>query len=378
LRAQSSPGFIPERLTQARISMELSVTALSELIGVSRQSIDQFERGLTTPSEMTLSQIAENLRHPREFFFKQLPDFKSTKVFYRSNSKARNQVKKRVEVRMLWLSELVEFLDGYVNLPNFAFPNFDWIPIDPREINQQVIEKAAEELRKYWGIGENHPIPNLTKLLEFNGLIIATDDLCDEGIEALSSWGYSNRGYILVHKYTRSAVRMRFGIAHELGHLVLHKTIGNSDVLGKEVLDVLEDQANAFAGAFLIPKNAFARDAGAVSLDRLRIIKTKWLVSVGAMIKRAENIGLLPLSSVKNLFINYSRRGWRHGEPLDDSIPFEEPKVIPESINLLLQRKFFAPEDLEKASSMSFSFTKSLIGSRFDVHNLPMSYQSLN
>lgn len=369
---------MPERLKQARAAMELSITALSEQIGVSRQSIDQFERGQTTPSELTLSQFVDKLKHPREFFFKPLPEFDISTIFYRSNSKAKQPMKRRVEVRMLWLCELTEFLDKYVNLPKFIFPSFDWIPDDPRAINQQMIEKAADELRAFWGIADHHPIPDLIRLLEFNGFIIATDDLCDEGIEALSAWGYLDRGYILIHKYVGSAVRMRFGIAHELGHLILHRKIIKSQEFAKDFIDILENQANAFSGAFLAPRAAFLRDAGAVNLDRLRIIKTKWLISIGAMIKRAENIGLLSKESVKSLFINYGRRGWRGFEPLDDTIAFEEPKVIPNAINLLITQRFFSSAGLETSSGVSFHFTSSLMNSRLDTSGLSSNYQSLN
>lgn len=358
--------------------MELSITALSEQVGISRQSIDQFERGQTTPTENTLTQFMEKLKHPREFFFKPLPTFAVSRVFYRSNSKAKQAIKKRVEVRMVWLCELVEFLDKYVNLPEFRFPDFSWIPKEPREINQQIIEKAAGQLREFWGIAQHHPIPDLIKLLEFNGFIIATDDLCDEGVEALSAWGYLNKGYILIHKYVSSAVRMRFGIAHELGHLVLHRNITSSDELEKEIINLIEDQANAFSGAFLAPRETFLRDVGGVNLDRLRIIKSKWLISIGAMIKRAENIGLISHETTKNLFINYQRRGWRGWEPLDDLIQFEEPKVIPNAVNLLIEKRFFSPTGLETVSAISFHFTSGLINSRLDAPVSSSNYQYLN
>ncbi len=375
---QSSPGFLAERLKQARTSMELSVTALSQQIGISRQSIDQFERGQITPSEATLLQLSDKLKQPREFFFKPLSEFTISRVLYRSNSKARITVKKRVEVRFLWLCELVEFLDKYVNLPKFTFPDFNWLPDDPREINQQTIEKVAEELRSFWNIAEYHPIPDLVKLLEYNGFIVATDDLCDEGIEALSAWGYLNRGYILIHKYVGSAVRMRFGIAHELGHLILHKKVDFSREPEKDFMNLLEDQANAFSGAFLAPKIAFSRDVGAVTLDRLRIIKTKWLISIGAMIKRSEKLGLISSESVKSLFINYGRRGWRGFEPLDDSIVFEEPKVIPDAINLLIEQRFFSSNRLETSSGISYYFASSIMNSRLDIATAPVVHQSYN
>jgi transcriptional regulator with XRE-family HTH domain len=99
--------------------MGMSVISLSELIGVSRQSIDQFEKGVTTPSEVTLVSLIEKLNHPREFFFKAMPEFSNPVIFYRSKARTGQTVKRRVEVRMSWLCELVSFLDKYVNLIGF-------------------------------------------------------------------------------------------------------------------------------------------------------------------------------------------------------------------------------------------------------------------
>ena len=55
-----------------------------------------------------------------------------------------------------------------------------------------------------------------------------------------------------------SIERQIFTIAHELGHLVLHKTSYQNcvEVENKEE----EDEANAFAGAFLVPEAALKKE----------------------------------------------------------------------------------------------------------------------
>jgi Zn-dependent peptidase ImmA (M78 family) len=40
---------------------------------------------------------------------------------------------------------------------------------------------------------------------------------------------------------------------HELGHMLLHRHIGQEDIEDKAIREQIELEANMFAGAFLIP-----------------------------------------------------------------------------------------------------------------------------
>ena len=74
-------------------------------------------------------------------------------------------------------------------------------------------------------------------------------------------------------------------------------------------LDLREEQANKFAGAFLLPARAFARDMHAPTLGSFYRLKPKWKVAIGAMIKRAEHLGFLSDSEVKRMWIALARKG---------------------------------------------------------------------
>jgi Zn-dependent peptidase ImmA (M78 family) len=43
-------------------------------------------------------------------------------------------------------------------------------------------------------------------------------------------------------------------------------------------------------------------------------------VSIGAMIKRAQELDLISDDQAKNLWMNHARRGWKKMEPLDESL----------------------------------------------------------
>ena len=68
-------------------------------------------------------------------------------------------------------------------------------------------------------------------------------------------------------------------------------------------------------------------------------LEDRWKVSVAAMIKRCEHLGVIDPNGVQRLWINYTRRGWRKSEPLDGKLEKERPRVLRRSVELLLSEK---------------------------------------
>ena len=60
-----------------------------------------------------------------------------------------------------------------------------------------------------------------------------------------------------------------------------------------QLFKTIENQAHRFASAFLLPAESFREDLGAMTLDRCVALKSKWCVSVQAMLKRAGQIGVV-------------------------------------------------------------------------------------
>jgi transcriptional regulator with XRE-family HTH domain len=63
-----SPGFVGQRLREAREARELTAVALADLIGVTRQAVSQYENGLQTPAPEVMRRITEVVRLPYHFF----------------------------------------------------------------------------------------------------------------------------------------------------------------------------------------------------------------------------------------------------------------------------------------------------------------------
>jgi hypothetical protein len=99
-------------------------------------------------------------------------------------------------------------------------------------------------------------------------------------------------------------LRDRFTIAHELGHYVLHSRLGQKSIIvpryGK---NLVETEANYFAGGFLMPKEMFIKAYYECGGDR-RYLAAMFLVSEAAVRVREKTLekwgDLLPIPSQRN------------------------------------------------------------------------------
>ena len=230
--------------------------------------------------------------------------------------------------------DIVGYMERLVELPSVTLPSFD-LPDNPLELSGDDVETIANQTRASLGMGIG-PIPNVTRLLENHGVILALDNLDAHALDSLT-YRTVERPYIIVALEKGTAVRWRYDSAHELGHLVLHAHVDQRTASRSIESKEIEAQAHRFAGAFLLPLEPFASDLYSASLDTLYNMKAKWRVSIGAMISRASKAELISTESAQRLWINYSRRGWRRSEPLDDRLEAETPRTLAEAQSVILQ-----------------------------------------
>lgn len=134
----------------------------------------------------------------------------------------------------------------------------------------------------------------------------------------------------------QSAVRRQLDGAHELGHRLMHEDV-NNDLLSRDEFKRIEEQANRFASAFLLPAEAFAQTVTSTSLLHFVELKKYWKASIAAMIYRCKDLGLITESKYMSLFKQMSMKRMRIKEPLDDAIPVPEPVVLRKSIQMLIE-----------------------------------------
>src|SRR6185312_6064885 len=118
------------------------------------------------------------------------------------------------------------------------------------------------------------PISNVTWLLENIGAVVARTDLGAAELDGLSRWSdLLGHPCVMLASGDATACRSRFDAAHELGHLILHRAVTPAQSRDPAIHRQLEQQAHRFAGAFLLPKAAFAAELFSMTLDSFRQLK---------------------------------------------------------------------------------------------------------
>lgn len=359
---QGVPGFIPQRLVEAREARGLTQTALAQHIGKSGPTISRWEAGAQQPEPAALEEVGRVLGLPLSYFTRQPIEHGNAPLFFRSMVATTEAARQKARVRLRWAQEISLILQDCVDLPVSRLPNLVG-DRDFRTFDDSEIEDIATQCRRYWGLGDG-PISNLHLLLENQGIVVVHDEVGSAKMDGLSSWSEADgRGYIYVAIDKPSAVRGRFNLAHELGHLILHRHVVHEEISNQEDFKEIERQAHRFAGAFLLPARTFTPELSTVSLNSLLSMKDRWKVSIAAMIVRCKNLGIIDDYYSLRLWKHYSSRGWRTGEPLDDRISVEQPCLLGRSIRLLTENGGwsildlitelpFSPSDIERLASL--------------------------
>lgn len=331
---------VPARITEARESRAVSMEDLAENIGVTRQSVSKYERGIVSPSQEMLQSMAFYLQFPVSFFYKKetTDSAERSALFFRSNSGVSKKVKTACKYQVKWTDDVKQHLELYVD---FTDVNFQAIDSDCNELTSADIENIALEIRRNWNIKDD-PVVDLIGLLENNGVIVAQfthSKYCDfKGVEAYSCWK-NGTPYIMYNSVSKSAVRTRFSICHELGHLIMHSAISKQDAVKKEIVDAADRQADLFAAAFLLPATSFPKDIRSTSVASLEPVKIKWGAAMSTIIKRCETLDILTENQLNYLKRQMTIKKYWYKEPLDDVLKVESPEILNSALSLLIENR---------------------------------------
>ena len=345
---------IPYRIKQARVSRGLSMVELSELVSVSKQAISQYEMGKNAPSKAILNSIAMVLRYPISFFYKPVPvnENASSAVFFRSRKTARVKALSAAREKIEIFREINDYLEQYVDFPILNLPKITYEDEGINPIDNEQIEQYALILREYWGLGKG-PIDNLISIVQKNGIMVSKMQLRLNKLDAFSVW-FDNKPFIFLSSDKDTNVRIRFDIAHELGHLLMHADYySEEDLKNSAIHEKLENEADRFAGAFLLPKESFSKDVFSTSIDHFIQMKAKWMVSIGCMIYRCDTLGILSSNQIKYLKDQMTTRVYWRREPLDREMPVEKPFAHKQAILLLLENGIITSGQLVEETGCS-------------------------
>ena len=294
-RAAKQTRPIGVAIRRQRAAMRLTVGQLAKRVGVSRNTITNYESGKTEPSASDLVRLAEALGCQVTDFLGVGKIAPPPRFAFRAHAPLRKDPSIIVSARkyLRAYAEIEEIMDARlcVHLRRFVCDS-------DGPLNDRDIETAADTLRQSCELHDAGP-ENIASVLESLGVRTLFFEYDGKGLEGLST---VQGDMLLVLLRMRSSVveRTIFSAAHELGHLVLHPQLFSED--SEEVADDdakrFEREANSFAGKFLVPSDELVRTWREERLNRLSLfnalvlLKRIFHVSFHCLYHRVTELGL--------------------------------------------------------------------------------------
>lgn len=325
--------FEPKRLRLARTFLGFPQSELAERVGASRQFIHQLESLHRVPNDEMVNALAAALMVTKEFFYRTPPvDIPQETCNFRKLESSRVRDMEQVIAHGTLLAELIEDLEIDLDFPEYDFPC-----INVRDGEE--IEGASERARIHWGLTIDQPIVSVIRVAERAGAIVVKFLGVATEIDALSI--HRQRPLIIRSSEKENPTRLRFDIAHEIGHLVMHQN-------GKPEHSEAESQANRFASAFLLPRKSFVKEfprGRRFDWHAIFALKRKWNVSAQAIIRRAYDLLLIDAAQYRSANIFISKQGYKRNEPFEPA-ESETPELLKSALIALQNAGGKLPKDV--------------------------------
>jgi Zn-dependent peptidase ImmA (M78 family)/DNA-binding XRE family transcriptional regulator len=280
----------PERVELVRLRLGLTKSGFAAALGVDRKTLQRFEDG-SDLNPTVLGKLCALSGYPEAFFSKGSFDYPNPDgVSFRSLRSLTASSRDSALAAGALGFELDDWIATQFSLPEHTLPR----------ANNRSPADAAAAVRSYWGIGER-PISNMVNLLESKGVRVFSLAEETRHLDAYSFWR-NEKPYVFLNT-AKTPEHSRFDAAHELGHLIMHKHTGGSHKSA-------EDEANAFASAFLMPPGDLLANIPRVrDLDDLIRAKKRWRVSVAALNYALHKIGVISDWHYRSYYIQLNKLG---------------------------------------------------------------------
>lgn len=283
-------------IRKQREAMQMTVAKLATGVGVSRNTITNYEGGRTEPTASDIVRLSTALgctvndllfggvgSIPPRFAFRAHAPLRKDPAIVIS---ARKYLRAYDEIEQITNSRL------HGTLRKFNGDSDG--PLSDREI-----EMAADTLRQTSGLHDTGP-ENIASVLEGLGVRTLFFEHDGKGLEGLSTI-QGEMVLVMLRNRKRVVERTIFSAAHELGHLVLHPHLFTTDGEEEEVDSKrYEKEADKFAGNFLVPSDEVIRTWKEERLNKLSLfnalilLKRVFHVSFHCLYRRVTELGLHP------------------------------------------------------------------------------------
>lgn len=339
-QAPSNSAFRPDLLSLRRRMLNLSQTQLAESAQVGQGTLSKVEQGLLNATDDLIEKLAFALNCPVSFFYQPEREYgppMSVHAMWRKKSsvgqKVIDGIIAELNIRIAHIRKFMSMVDFSPELP---MPHYE-----VEDFNGE-IEAIANNVRRAW-LAPRGPLKSLTEYIERAGCLVVHCDLDAAKIDGVS-YNISGLPPVIFLNKNQPADRMRFSLAHELGHIVMHSFPTPN----------METEANQFASALLMPRDDIAPELNGISIEKAAYMKPVWKVSMAALIFRAKTLNQIDRYGSEYLWRQMSSRGFRLREPASLDFAPEKPSLMSALVNNLTENMGYSNSEFARTLHLHY------------------------
>ena len=220
--AEAAKLFVGSRLTLARHLAGMRKNELAESVDKTPTAIAAYEVGRSRPAAATVAKLCIALGVEPSFFLAtrgtELSSHVSLEPHYRSLRSTTQIVRNQATAYGYLVHDVVAVFERYVEMPSVDLPGS---LSSTESLKASQPDAAAQALREAWGLGID-PIKHGFRLAENHGIVSVFSPFQIATVDAYSLESRV-RPIIVLNPLKGDYYRQRWDIAHEIGHLILHK-----------------------------------------------------------------------------------------------------------------------------------------------------------
>lgn len=324
------------RLTALRNIFELTQADLASRLNVTQSFLSQVEGGRRPMPEALPIMASREFNLPLAFFSVSESPLDIGPVTFRKSSRATGRDENRLITLYAEASRLFRTASEASGYRQANLPQPSDYDDDP--------ELVAEAMRQHAGLAPDEPVNNSTRAIERFGVgVVDNLDHLEEGSRGHTAISrpsaFNARPLVALVADLPGAVK-RLTVLHELGHLIFDQDLEDPVAIRSPE----EKRAYRFAGSFLLPRRVVERRVSeTLNLHGYLPIKADYGISVGAIVLRARDLGVISAPRSRSLLIQLSSQGWRDHEPVP--VADERPLLLGQAL-----RKAYGNQATAKAA----------------------------
>ena len=294
--------------TQADLAHELQTT---------QATVSRYEAGAVDVPNGHLQNLARVLRRPASFFFWEEELYAASCLYHRKRKQMSVKELKKVHAQVNILRIQATRLLQHTEIHRA----YTFHRIDMQKCGGPAV--AAKRLRYLWQLPTG-PIKSVVGAVERAGGIVFHCPFDTVRVDGISQWPLDTPElppvFFVNNKLPGDRQRLTLATKSDtLLYTIFQLTIQSARLV-------------SFAGEFLMPADEIRDELSELTLPKAAALKSRWKVSIQAIVIRAWQLGAITESRYSYLFKELSRKGYRKCEPVP--LPAEAPNMLREIIRV--------------------------------------------